>query len=172
MQVTDSTNREKVLQALRQWGIPFALYEHPPVHTMDDCFLTEGVDWTKTEMPKNIFLCNRQKTTFYLMLLRHDVPFRTGTVSKALGVSRLSFAPDELLPEMLGLRAGAVSPLGLVHDPEKKVTLVIDRALRGYEYLGFHPCENTATVVLRGEDFFNGFLPKLGRAPIELEQVI
>ena len=69
-------------------------------------------------------------------------------------------------------RAGAVSPLGLVHDPEKKVTLVIDRALRGYEYLGFHPCENTATVVLRGEDFFNGFLPKLGRAPIELEQVI
>ena len=113
MQVTDSTNREKVLQALRQWGIPFALYEHPPVHTMDDCFFTEGVDWTKTEMPKNIFLCNRQKTTFYLMLLRHDVPFRTGTVSKALGVSRLSFAPDELLPEMLGLRAGAVSPLGL-----------------------------------------------------------
>ena len=46
--MTDSTNREKVLQALRQWGIPFALYEHPPVHTMDDCFLTEGVDWTKT----------------------------------------------------------------------------------------------------------------------------
>ena len=88
------------------------------------------------------------------------------------GVAPGRFAPDELLPEMLGLRAGAVSPLGLVHDPEKKVTLVIDRALRGYEYLGFHPCENTATVVLRGEDFFNGFLPKLGRVPVELEQVI
>lgn len=161
--------REKILQTLREWSIPFALYEHAPVHTMDDCFLTQGIDWTETEIPKNVFLSNRQKTTFYLMLLRHDVPFRTSVVSKALGVSRLSFAPDELLPEMLGLHAGAVSPLGLLNDPDKKVTLVLDRALRGYPNLAFHPCDNTATVVMKGQDFFGAFLPRLGRVPIEID---
>lgn len=99
------SSRVKILQTLRQWQIPYTLFEHAPVHTMEDCLHIEGIDWEKTEMPKNVFLCNRQKTAFYLMLLCHGTPFRTAHVSKALGVSRLSFAPDALLPEMLGLTA-------------------------------------------------------------------
>lgn len=163
------SSRVKILQTLRQWQIPYTLFEHAPVHTMEDCLHIEGIDWEKTEMPKNVFLCNRQKTAFYLMLLCHGTPFRTAHVSKALGVSRLSFAPDALLPEMLGLMAGAVSPLGLLFDVQGRVALLMDRGLRGFERLAFHPCDNTATVVLSAQDFYGGFLKRIQRVPVEID---
>lgn len=161
--------RVKILQTLDAWQIPYQLFEHAPVHTMEDCFKTEGINWTQTEMPKNVFLCNRQKTAFYLVVMRHDVPFRTAHVSKLLGVSRLSFAPNELLPEMLGLEAGAVSPLGLLNDEKEQVTFVMDSALRAYPFLAFHPCDATATVVLSAADFYEKLLPKMRRVPVEID---
>jgi len=159
-------NKQAALDALRSFGIAFSLYEHPPVYTVEDCHSVGEIDWAKTELVKNAFLCNRNKTSFYLMLLRHDVPFRTGVVSKALGVSRLSFAPEDALPGLLGLSAGAVSPLGLLFDAEKRVALVADEGLKRYDTLAFHPCDNTATVVMAAKDFFEVFLRKIGRAPI------
>ncbi|MCL1964711.1 MAG: MBL fold metallo-hydrolase [Firmicutes bacterium] len=162
-------NRQAVLDALASFGVAYTLYEHAPVHTVQDCHTVRGIDWTRTELVRNAFLCNRQRTSFYLMLLRHDVPFRTAVVSKALGVSRLSFGPEEMLPELLGLSAGAVSPLGLLFDSGKRVTLVVDEGLARYDMLAFHPCDNTATVVLAGKDFFEVFLRKLGRAPVWVE---
>ncbi len=159
-------NKRLVLDRLHSLGIEYALYEHAPVHTIDDCLAVPGIGWASTEIAKNVFLCNRQKTSFYLMLLRHDVAFRTAVVSKALGVSRLSFAPDDLLPGLLGLSAGAVSPLGLMFDTEKRVALVMDEGLKRFPNLAFHPCLNTATVVLRTEDFLHVFLKQTGRFPI------
>lgn len=156
-------NRHAVLMALDDLGIPYALHEHPPVHTIEDCRALTGIDWSTTEIPRNVFLCNRQKTAFYLMLLRHEILFRTAVVSKALDVSRLSFAPQELLPAMLGLEAGAVSPLGLLFDDARRVTLVGDEGLRSRTHLAFHPCDNTATVVLRADDFMSRFLASLQR---------
>lgn len=157
-------NRQTVLDALQRLDIPYTLVEHLPVHTIEDCLAVEGIDWQTTEIPRNAFLCNRQKTAFYLMLLRHDVPFRTAVVSKALGVSRLSFAPDDLLPGLLGLQAGAVSPLGLLFDEARQIQLVMDEGLRQYERLAFHPCDNTATVILRADDFA-AFLRAIHRQP-------
>jgi len=159
-------NRRVILDMLGNCGIAYTLHEHAPVHTIEDCLLIGGIDWSRTEVAKNAFLCNRQKTDFYLMLLCHGTPFRTAIVSKALGVSRLSFAPDEALPGMLGLEAGAVSPLGLYFDRQRRVTLVADEGLKRFESLAFHPCDNTATVVMRAGDFWDVFLRRLGRTPV------
>jgi Ala-tRNA(Pro) deacylase len=151
-------SREGVLYGLRAMGIPYALHEHPAVLTMADCLGITGIAWDTTEMCKNVFLCNRQETQFYLLLLRHDAPFRTAAVSKALGVSRLSFAREALLPAMLGLTAGAVSPLGLIYDTQARIRLLADEGLKAYANLAFHPCDNTATVVLRAGDFWDVFI--------------
>lgn len=156
-------NRHTVLQMLDTLYIAYTLIEHPAVHTITDCLAVDGIDRGTTEIPRNAFLCNRQQTSFYLMLLRHDVPFRTAIVSKALGVSRLSFGPQERLPSLLGLSAGAVSPLGLLFDANREVSLVLDEGLKSYEYLAFHPCDNTATVVMSTKDFTDIFLPAIGR---------
>lgn len=180
-------NRNAVLAHLDGLGIAYTLLEHAPAHTIDDCLLIEGIDFSNTEIPRNAFLApatamrspafsstaepalrraylaERPGLRFTLMLLRHDVPFKTAVVSRALGVSRLSFAPQDVLPELLGLEAGAVSPFGLIFDSEKRVDLILDTGLEAYERLAMHPCDNTATVVLRREDFLNTFLPSIGR---------
>ena len=114
---------------------------------------------------KNLFLCNRQQTQFYLLLALPDKAFRTADVSKQLSVSRLSFAPERLLPDYLGLLAGAVSPFGLLFDPQARVRLLVDADLARYARAAFHPCVNTATVVLSMRDFFDVFLPHTQHVP-------
>ena len=152
--------KEDVLSALGALGVSYELLEHAPVHTMEDCKAAEealgGV------MPKNLFLTPRNHATHHLLIARADAPFRTARISRQLGVSRLSFATAEELMEMLRTLPGAISPMGLLFDQERKVRLAIDRALRGEERLLFHPCVNTATLAVSGADFFERLLPALG----------
>ena len=152
--------KEDVLAALGALGIPYELLEHAPVHTMEDCRAAEealgGV------MPKNLFLTPRNHASHHLLIARAEAPFRTSRISRQLGVSRLSFATAEELMDMLRTLPGAISPMGLLFDGEKKVRLAIDRALRGEERLLFHPCVNTATLAVSGVDFFERLLPALG----------
>ncbi len=156
---------EEVLSYLDQQAIPYMLYRHEPMLTIEACQRIHGVDWQQAAMCKNVFLCNRQQTAFYLLLLRHDRPFRTAVVSKLLGVSRLSFAPEDKLPQMLGLQAGAVSPLGLIFDTDHQIRLVVDDALTLPRRLLFHPCVNHLSVELDSDDFFGRFLPACGHTP-------
>ena len=86
-------------------------------------------------------------------------------MSRELKVSRLSFAPDSLLPQMLGLLPGAVSPLGLMFDREHKVTLVCDKAIREYSRIAFHPCVNTETVIFQYNDFIEKVLLRMNVVP-------
>lgn len=151
--------KEDVLAALDGLGIAYDLLEHAPVHTMEDCKAAEkalgGV------MPKNLFLTPRNHASHHLLVARADAPFRTARISRQLGVSRLSFATSEELMDMLRTLPGAISPLGLLFDGERKVRLAIDRTLRGEKRLLFHPCVNTATLALSGKDFFERLLPSL-----------
>lgn len=162
--------REQIMAWLDSRAIPYALYEHEQANTIDDClkmpFITDGVT-----ICKNVFLCNRQKTAYYLMLLKPDTPFRTAVVSKALGVSRLSFAPEEMLPEMLHLTAGSVSPLGLLFDREHRIALCYEKAVRETPGIAFHPCDNTATLIFTQDIFWQKVLPALGVSPVAVEQV-
>ena len=156
--------KEDVLAALGALGIPYELLEHAPVHTMEDCRAAEealgGV------MPKNLFLTPRNHASHHLLIARAEAPFRTSRISRQLGVSRLSFATAEELMEMLRTLPGAISPMGLVFDREQKVRLAVDRTLRKEPRLLFHPCVNTATLAMSGRDFFETFLPALGREPV------
>ena len=163
--------RAEALAWLTREGIPYRLHEHAPAITIEDCqrmpFITDDVT-----ICKNVFLCNRQKTSFYLMLLRPQTPFRTAVVSKALGVSRLSFAPDESLHELLRLNAGSVSPLALLFDREHAVTLCYERAVRDTAFIAFHPCDNTATLVFEQDAFWKRVLPALGVVPVAIENAV
>lgn len=159
--------KEDVLSALGALGVSYELLEHAPVHTMEDCKAAEealgGV------MPKNLFLTPRNHATHHLLIARADAPFRTARISRQLGVSRLSFATAEELMEMLRTLPGAISPMGLLFDQERKVRLAIDRALRGEERLLFHPCVNTATLAVSGADFFGRLLPALGHEAVYVD---
>lgn len=127
-------------------------------------FITEDVT-----ICRNLFLCNRQQTRYYLLLLRPLTPFRTSTVSKALGSSRLSFAPEDALPNLLHLTSGSVSPLGLFYDPQHCITLAAEKAVRETPRIAFHPCDNHATVIFSQTDFWQQVLPALGIQPVMID---
>lgn len=146
-------------QSLRYW-----LHRHAPMQMIEDCQHIEGVNYQQAAMPKNVFLCNRQQTQFYLVLLRHDLSFRTAVVSKLLSVSRLSFASPDWMEALLQLSPGAVSPLNLMFDQDQRVSLAMDRKLLDYERLLFHPGNNTLSVEMATDDFLHGFLPAIGRS--------
>lgn len=153
-------NEQAVYDFLNQRGIPFVRLDHPEVHTMEDC---HAIDQTMgTDMCKNLFLCNSQKTKFYLLLLPGEKSFKTKDVSRQLGVARLSFGDAEHMQAILHIAPGAVSPMGLVFDSARDITLVMDRQLKGTEAICCHPCVNTASIRLSMADFMEKFLPATG----------
>lgn len=159
------SNKHRVLQLLQQLAIPCTVYEHPAVFSMAEC-LALPFCTPETTFCKNILLCNRQQTAFYLYVTLPDKPFRTAEVSKLLHVSRLSFAPEDSLPRLLGLESGSLSPLGLWFDPSNAVTLVFDSAIRREGQIAFHPCDNTATVVFEQSVFWAQVVPSLSHEAI------
>lgn len=154
------SNKDHVLHQLDALGVPYACYEHPAAYTMEDCYRLPFVT-PDLLFCKNLLLCNRQQTAFYLLVLSPERAFRTAELSRELGVSRLSFAPEEALPSLLGLERGAVSPLGLWFDREHQVRLLFERALRRPGRIAFHPCDNRATVVFEQEIFWTRVAPEL-----------
>ena len=163
-----SKTREDILSFLNERKIHYEFFEHPKAHSIDDClklpFITDDVT-----ICKNIFLCNRQQTSFYLLLLKPHTPFRTAIVSKALGVSRLSFAPEEALEEKLHLSSGSVSVLGLYFDRAHSIGCVAENAVLETPRIAFHPCDNSATVIFSQEDFWQQLLPAMGVSPVFLK---
>ena len=149
---------------LDRLGISYLRVDHPPALTMEDCVAIGQA--LAAPVCKNLFLCNRQKTSFYLLLMEGEKPFRTKDLSAQLGSARLSFASEEVMVELLGVHPGSVSPLGLENDREKRVQLVIDRALLQKDRIGCHPCRNTSTVGFSTDDFLHKLLPALGHPPI------
>lgn len=112
-----------------------------------------------TQMCKNLFLCNRQKTAFYLLMMPGDKRFRTKELSAQLGVSRLSFAEDCYMQQYLDILPGAVSVLGLINDVEQQVSLLVDRDLLKAPAIGCHPCVNTSSLRLEQKDLWEKILP-------------
>lgn len=154
---------------LDRLGIAYEWAAHEPLMTMEDCLAVD--ERLGFSICKNLFLCNQQKTVFYLLLMPADKPFKTKYLSKELGIARLSFGDEEKLGEMLNLTPGSVSALGLIFDPEHKVRLLIDRALLAMPRFGCHPCINTATVAFSTDDFLNKFLPAVGHIPTYVDLI-
>ena len=114
---------------------------------------------------KKLFLCNRQKTQFTLLLMPGAKPFRTKELSAQLGCPRLSFADEDHMREYLGVTPGSVSVLGLLNDPENRVRLLIDREALAHEYFGCHPCRNTSSLRIATADLTGRILPALHHGP-------
>lgn len=141
-----------VYRALNELNIEYERFEHPKALTMEDCE-SIGSEVGAVHF-KNLFLCNRQGTDFYMLLLRADKKFRTAEVSKQLGVSRLSFTTPEQLKEKLGLLPGAVTPMSLLCDEQHKITVVVDKDLLNLEKVCVHPMVSSASVAIMGKDLF------------------
>lgn len=158
----------EIYTLLEQLNIPFRKMEHAAASGMEDLAAVERqlrhTD-AKEAFCKNLFLCNRQKTVFYLLLIREDKRFRTSVVSKLIGASRLSFGDEENLYQLLGVHPGAITPLGLAFDTEHQVRLLMDRELLSLEEIYVHPCVNTATVALKTRDLLEKFFPFTGHTP-------
>ena len=144
-------------------GIPYTRIDHAPAGTMEDC---EAVDAALgVRMCKNLFLCNRQQTQFYLLMMPGEKKFHTKLLSQQLGVARLSFANEDAMVRLLDIHPGAVSVMGLMNDTGKAVQLLIDRDLMRDEFLGCHPCVNTASLRMAMKDLLEVFLPAVGHEP-------
>lgn len=144
-------------------GVAYRAAEHAPAATMADCADIDRRLGALT--PKNIFLTTKNQRNFYLCITRPDARFRTADISKQAGSSRLSFAPEEMLFARLRAHGGSASPLGLIFPEAREVRLLADAALRREAALAFHPCDNTQTIAMSGDDFFGKFLPAAGVEP-------
>ena len=160
----DSAGRlEKELRcydALDALQISYTRVDHPHADTIADCAEIEQA--LQAPVCKNLFLCNRQKTDFYLLLMPGEKPFRTKHFSSLLGVSRLSFAGPEDLEKYLGLTPGSVTIFGLINDQPPRVKVYVDRPVAEQEFIGCHPCINTSTLRLTTADVLERFVPSTG----------
>lgn len=150
----------RLLETLR---IPYRMVEHPAAGAMEDLVAVE--ERLGVRICKNLFLCNRQKTVFYLLLIPADKRFKTSVVSKLIGSSRLSFGEEDKLYELLGVRPGSITPLGLVFDEAHQVNLLIDREVLALEEIGMHPLVNTASLAMKTEDLMKIYFPFTGHEP-------
>ncbi len=153
----------RVYDLLDSLHVSYDRVDHEAAMTMEAC---HGADEALgTRMCKNLLLCNRQKTDYYLLLLPGEKQFKTSVFSKTIGSSRLSFAPGEDMETLLGITPGSLTVLGLMNDRDNKVQLVMDRELLEEEFLGVHPCVNTSSIKLRMSDLLEKILPDVNHVP-------
>lgn len=147
-------------QLLETLGIDYDRVSSEPADTMEKCAEIDRV----LGMPicKNLFLCNRQKTQFYLLAMGPDKPFHTKDLSAQIGSARLSFASEEQLWELLHCTPGSATVLGLMNDTEHAVRLLMERDIYEAEYFSCHPCICTSSLKIKTSDILNVFLPYTG----------
>lgn len=155
-----------VYDKLEELGISYLRVDHDHADTIEDCHQVEQV--LGSSICKNLFLCNRQQTDFYLLMMPGDKPFKTKNLSPLLGCSRLSFADADHMRDYLNTVPGSVSALELLFDTEKKVRLVIDRALLEDEYISGHPAISTSTLRLKREDLLR-FVEAVDHTPTVID---
>ncbi len=137
-------------------GIEYKRTDHGPADNMEACNKIDAV--LGVMICKNLFLCNRQKTNFYLLMMPGDKKFKTKELSSQINSARLSFASSEDMLKYLDIEPGAVSIMGLMNDKECEVKLLIDEDVLKGEYLGCHPCVCTSSLKMKTKDVVDKFL--------------
>ena len=153
----------RVYDLLDALGVPYQRIDHEATMTMEACAAVDRV--LDATICKNLLLCNRQQTDFYLLMIPGDKQFKTSVLSKQIGSSRLSFASGEHMEALLDITPGSLSVLGLMNDREHRVQLLIDRDVLDGAFFGCHPCVNTSSLRLRTRDLLDIILPRLGIQP-------
>jgi len=145
---------------LDRLGIAYKRTDHERADNMEACNKIDAV--LGVIICKNLFLCNRQKTVFYLLMMPGDKKFKTKELSAQINSARLSFADPADMLKYLDIEPGAVSIMGLMNDTEHQVNLLIDEDVLRDEYLGCHPCVCTSSLKMKTADIINKFLPATG----------
>lgn len=142
---------------LDRLNIPYVRMDHDATASIEYCHDVEQI--LGIRICKNLFLCNAQKTKFYLLLMPGDKKFKTKNLSRQIQSSRLSFAEGEYMEKFLDITPGSVSILGLANDTENQVKLLIDSDVLKDKYIGCHPCMNTSSLKIKTADILEKFLP-------------
>lgn len=150
---------KKVYKLLDKLKIPFERVDNDVVEAMEEC---KEIDKALgTEIRKSIFLCNKKKTSFFLIVLPAEKSLDTAALEKKIGVSHLSFASGELMERHLGCLPGSASVMGLVNDEDDYVQLIVDKEVADEEWFGCNPGVNTAHLKMKTADLLNKFLPQI-----------
>ena len=147
---------KKVFAILDKLKIAYECVENDVVETMEECIEIDKA--LGTEIRKSIFLCNKKKTSFFLVVMPANKSLDTNALSKKIGVPNLSFASAEDMEKYLDIHPGAVSVMGLMNDHDNMVQLLVDEDVLKGEYMGCHPCVNTSSMKLKTADVFTTYL--------------
>ncbi len=158
---------EAVYDLLENLNIDFQRLDHDATASMEDCQKIGQI--LNVRICKNLFLCNRQKTQFYLLMIPGDKEFRTKDLSKQINSARLSFAGADYMDEFLNITPGSVSVMGLMNDTDNRVQLLIDSDVLKNDHIGCHPCINTSSIKLKTRDLTDQILPYINHQPISVE---
>ena len=154
---------QRVYELLDSLGIEYLRVDLEAAMTMEACIAVDEA--LGATMCKNLMLCNRQQTDFYLLLMPGDKPFKTSVLSKQIGSSRLSFADGSYMEQFLDITPGSLSILGLMNDHDHRVRLLIDEDVLTGPSIGVHPCINTSSLSIATADLTEKLIPALGHAP-------
>ena len=153
----------RVYDLLDSLGISYDRVDHEEAMTMEVCAAIDEV--LEATICKNLLLCNRQGTAFYLLMLPGNKVFKTSILSKQIGSSRLSFASSEAMEQFLDITPGSVSVMGLMNDHENRVQLLMDKDVLKGEYIGCHPCINTSSLRFKTADLTQKIIPAMHHEP-------
>lgn len=142
--------KQEVKSFLEEKNIPFEWVEHKAVYTIEEMeeLGLESMD----EIAKNLFLRDQKGKRHFLVVIRADKQANLKELGEKLGVGKLSFASEERLEKYMGLKKGAVSPLGVLNNENCAVEVFFDEDFTKMPRIGVHPNENTASVYLSPED--------------------
>ena len=151
--LTREENRKRVLAFLKKHDIPYEIYEHPPLDTIEIALqYWKDIDAMHC---KNLFFRNHKGNRHYLVIIKDTTPFSIHSLEKQLKQGKLTFASEKRLEKYLGVKPGSVSPFGLLNDSDHHVHLFLDKQLQTADKISFHPNDNTASVVIRYPDFIH-----------------
>jgi len=157
----------RVYDFLEELNITYERVDHSPAETMEACAEAEMA--LECSMCKNLLLCNRQKTAFYLLLMPGDKPFKTKDLSAQINSARLSFADGEYMEKFLDITPGSLSVMGLMNDKENDVILLIDEDVLSDDFIGCHPCVNTTSLKIKTSDVTEKIIPATGHSIIRVK---
>lgn len=146
----------RVYDLLDQLNIEFQRVDHEALFTMEACVEVDKI--LECTICKNLFLCNRKKTQFYLLMMVGEKRFDPHEIQRQLSLPRLSFANPSYMEEYLDITPGSMSVFGLMNDHENKVRLLVDEDVFKGDYIGAHPCINTSSLKLKTKDLFGPIL--------------
>ncbi|MCR5249926.1 MAG: prolyl-tRNA synthetase associated domain-containing protein [Lachnospiraceae bacterium] len=168
-----ATNEGRTPREIRTYDFLDSLHidyqrtDHEAADNMEACNEIDAI--LGVVICKNLFLCPRNKSSFYLLMMPGDKQFRTREVCDLIGSSRLSFAGEEDMLKYLDIKPGSVSIMGLMNDRDRVVQLLIDEDVLKGEYIGCHPCVNTSSLKIKTEDILKRFLPATGHEYVSLQ---